>query len=125
MTVSGGVVYAIDRSGTLHMLDADSGKVLKKVNFGGLGQDGVTVAANKDGEMLILAATGDPAIVTALGLPRLVPEKAVAKEVMKETTKTEVETVNPISYAALGIGILLMLLAAVVFFRSKRGVSSK
>ena len=68
---------------------------------------------------------GDPALVTALGLSKLVPEKAVIKEVMKEASKTAVETVSPISYAALGIGILLMLLAAAVFFRSKKIVMSK
>ncbi len=120
ITISSGVVYAIDRSGILHMLDAESGKVLKKVSFGGLGQDGVTIAANKNGGMLILAATGDPAIVTALGLSKLVSEKAVTKEVMKETTKTEVETVSPISYAALGISVVILVIAGALFTRRKK-----
>ncbi len=46
--------------------------------------------------------------------------KEVVKEVPKETVRTvTVETISPISYAAIGIGVVLIVIAGVLFTRRK------
>ena len=46
--------------------------------------------------------------------------KEVPKEVIKEVTKTvTVETISPVSYAAIGIGVVLVVVAGVLFTRRK------
>jgi glucose dehydrogenase len=47
--------------------------------------------------------------------------KEVVKEVPKEVTKTvTVETISPLSYAAIGIGVVLVVIAGVIFSRRKK-----
>ena len=47
--------------------------------------------------------------------------KEVPKEVVKEVTKTvTVETISPVSYAAIGIGVVLVVIAGVLFTRRKK-----
>jgi hypothetical protein len=47
--------------------------------------------------------------------------KEVIKEVPKEVTKTvTVETINPISYAAIGIGVVFVVVGAVMMSRRKK-----
>ncbi len=47
--------------------------------------------------------------------------KEVPKEVIKEVTKTvTVETISPISYAAIGISIVILVVAGVLFSRRKK-----
>jgi len=43
--------------------------------------------------------------------------KEVIKEVPKEVT---VETISPISYAAIGIGVVLVVISGVLFSRKKK-----
>ena len=68
------------------------------------------------------------------GLPDKLPEpqvvtkevikevpKEVIKEVPKEVTKTvTVETISPISYAAIGIGVVMVVIGGVLFSRRKK-----
>ena len=74
----------------------------------------------------------------AFGLPDKLPEpqviikevpkevikevvKEVVKEVPKEVTKTvTVETVSPISYAAIGVSVVILVIAGVLFTRRKK-----
>lgn len=104
-TVSGGVVYALDREGILHMLDADNGLVLRRLFFDGVGQNGVSFGADKNGEMFLLVVAGDPAIVSAFSLPRSEIERRAIEE------KPPVEEVAE----AVGFTLLLVLGASAIF----------
>lgn len=47
--------------------------------------------------------------------------KEVVKEVPKEVTRTvTVETISPVSYAAIGVGVVLVVIAGVLFTRGKK-----
>ena len=47
--------------------------------------------------------------------------KEVPKEVIKEVTKTvTVETISPASYAAIGVGVVLVVVAGVMMSRRKK-----
>jgi glucose dehydrogenase len=87
-----------------------------------------------------------PGALTVFGLPDKLPEpqvitkevvkevikevvkevpKEVIKEVVKEVVRTEtktvtVETISPVSYAAIGIGVVLVVIAGVLFTRRKK-----
>lgn len=76
--VSGGVVYAIDRIGTLYMLDQETGELLRSIYFGGLGAAGVTIGMNPRGEMMLFIPSGGgeiivptPGMITAFALRNL------------------------------------------------------
>jgi hypothetical protein len=56
--VSGGVVYGVDAKGTLYMLDAGNGTLVRDVALPGPGTTGVSVAATKDGEMRLFVSIG-------------------------------------------------------------------
>ena len=60
-----------------------------------------------------------PQIVTKEVIKEIVKEviKEVPKEVVKEVT---VETISPISYAAIGIGVVLVVISGVLFSRRKK-----
>ncbi len=58
LVVSGGVVYGVDREGVLHMLDAESGTLLRREALGGAGTTGVSIAATKNGEMRLFVSVG-------------------------------------------------------------------
>ena len=73
--ISGGVVYAQDRIGTLYMLDEETGEELRTIYFGGLGAAGVTIGTNPLGEMMLFVPSGGgeiivptPGTITAFGL---------------------------------------------------------
>ncbi len=67
LAVSGGVVYAVDRSGTFYAVDAYTGRLLKSIRLGGVGQAGVSIGADSRGEMMLFVPVGN--IIAALGLP--------------------------------------------------------
>ena len=47
--------------------------------------------------------------------------KEVIKEVPKEVTKTvTVETISPVTYAILGVSVILVVIAGVLFSRRKK-----
>jgi glucose dehydrogenase len=58
VVVSGGVVYAVDRAGILYMVDAISGKLLRRISLGGLGAAGVSIATDIMGEPVLLVPAG-------------------------------------------------------------------
>lgn len=68
VAVSGGVVYAVDRSGTFYAVDAHTGQLLKRIRLGGVGQAGVSIGANSRGEMMLFVPVGT--MVAAFGLPQ-------------------------------------------------------
>ena len=76
VTVTGDVVYAVDRASVLYALDADTGELLRRVQWGGLGAGSVTVGATARGEVMLFVpsgggqvATNTPGIIAAFALP--------------------------------------------------------
>lgn len=61
--VSGGVVYAQDRIGTLYMLDEQNGQLLRTISFGGLGAAGVSIGQNPKGETMLFVPSGGGDII--------------------------------------------------------------
>ncbi len=58
LVVSGGVLYGVDTKGILYMLDAERGTLIRKVDLGGSGTTGVSIAATADGEMRLFVSVG-------------------------------------------------------------------
>ncbi len=48
IVVSGGVVYAVDRAGTLYALSQSSGTLLRSISLGGVGAAGVAIGEDID-----------------------------------------------------------------------------
>jgi outer membrane protein assembly factor BamB len=51
LTVSGNVVFGLDRSAILYMLDASNGALLREDHLRGHGSAGASIAATREGEM--------------------------------------------------------------------------
>ena len=138
-TVSGGVVYTSTTDGILRALDADTGKLLSQKSIGG----GLTVppviAADTKGKMMLFQlfgrafasiGTNVPGGVIAMGLPDKVPEpQVVTKEVIKEVTKevvkevpkqVTVEVISPVSYALVGVAVVVLVASTVLISRRKK-----
>ncbi len=145
--VSGGMVYFPSYDGNLYMLNADTGALVDKRSMVSTGL-GVrpTIAADADGKMKVFQILSSrvnfrgpfganvPGGVAALGLPDKLPEpqiitkevikevpKEVIKEVPKEVTKTvTVETISPITYVGIGVGIIGIVIGAVISRRRQK-----
>ncbi len=149
LMVSGGVVYAMAADGILYMVDAETGKLLSSKNFNVPTSVMPTMGATADGKMRLFLIQGGGGLllgspvegnIMALGLPDKLPEqqvitketiKGAPKEVLKEALKelpkdvlSEVaptqETLSPISYAVVGIGVIMLVVAGVLFTRRKK-----
>ncbi len=147
--VSNGVVYFnLPAEGTLYMLDADTGKVLATKYYGIATNVQPSIGATADGKIRVFQIIGGnavlggrfglgaqvPGALVALGLPdkpiepvikEVVKEVQVPKEVIKEVTKevtktVTVETVSPISYAIIGVGVVFLVIGGVLFSRRKK-----
>ena len=97
LTVSGKVLYAIDRVGTFYAIDVDTGKLLRSIPFNSFGSAGVGIGADARGNMMILVVTGGAelveersGVVAAFGLP-------------SETKRTNVSNTNEVALAALAV----------------------
>jgi len=79
ITTTGGIVFVPDRLGNVWAIEEETGKLLRKWDFGGLGGAGVSVGAAENGEMMLFIATGGAGefgqrttgILAAFGLPRV------------------------------------------------------
>lgn len=63
LTVSGGVVYAVDQPGTLYMLDADTGDLLNSISLDFSGDAGVSIGSTANGKMTLFVVTGTSELV--------------------------------------------------------------
>ncbi|MCS4538787.1 MAG: PQQ-binding-like beta-propeller repeat protein [Thaumarchaeota archaeon] len=146
LTVSGGIVFAYATDGNLKFLDAGTGKLLSERFFGIPVNVQPSLGATKDGKMRMFMHVGGgggstlgnglpvDGTLVAFGLPDKIPEpqvvtkevpkevvKEVIKEVPKEVVKTvTVETISPISYAAIGISVVILVIAGVIFTRRRK-----
>ncbi|MBI2938770.1 MAG: PQQ-binding-like beta-propeller repeat protein [Thaumarchaeota archaeon] len=63
ITVSGGVVYALDQPGYLWMLDADTGQLLRSIKLDFSGSAGVSIASDARGRMMLFIVVGASELV--------------------------------------------------------------
>jgi len=56
--VSGGVVYVVDRQGTLYLLNEQTGTLIKSWQLNGLGASGVSIGEDSHGDMMVFAPAG-------------------------------------------------------------------
>jgi quinohemoprotein ethanol dehydrogenase len=135
---SGGVVYTNAIDGFLRGHDADTGKVLFEKAIPSTSAVMPTMGADSDGKMrlfFIIGGAGSwrgpdtPGAIMTYGLPDKLPEpqvitkeviKEVPKEVIKEVPKeVTVETISPISYGIVGLGIAIAVVGIVLSRRKK------
>ena len=74
--VSGGVVYLVDRASVMYAVDVETGKELRRIQWGGLGGGTVTLCATARGDMMLFVPSGGgqvaantPGIIAAFKLP--------------------------------------------------------
>ncbi|MCS4538596.1 MAG: PQQ-binding-like beta-propeller repeat protein [Thaumarchaeota archaeon] len=142
LMVSGGLIWGSAVDGFNRAWDADNGKVLYEANLGISTVTQPTIAADADGKIKVfrivggwnwfgIANTGSsvPGALMVFGLPDSIPQpkeviKEVPKEIIKEVPKevvkeVTVETVSPVSYAIVGIGIIIAVVGIVMSRRKK------
>jgi outer membrane protein assembly factor BamB len=56
--VSGGVVYVVDRQGTLYLLNEQTGQLVRSWQLNGLGASGVSIGEDSRGNMMVFAPAG-------------------------------------------------------------------
>jgi len=147
--VSGGVVYVNSVTGYYYSIDAATGKVLNKIFIGAASFSQASIGKTSSGKSVLLLKSGGtaglgpylggaasgaiPGALLVYGLPDKIPEpqvitkevikevpKEVIKEVPKEVTKTvSVETISPISYGIVGLGIAIAVVGVVLARRKK------
>ncbi|MBM3897472.1 MAG: hypothetical protein FJ358_02965 [Thaumarchaeota archaeon] len=141
--VSGGLVWFAAVDGFQRALDADTGKVLFEANLGVSTVVQPTIGADSDGKIRLFRIVGGtnffgllpnlgsavPGALMAYGLPDTIPApkeviKEVPKEVIKEVPKevikeVTVETVSPVSYAIVGVGLIIAVVGIVASRRKK------
>ncbi len=143
VTVTGGMVFVPSTDTNLYTLDAETGKVLWKRPFGVTLAVHTVIAADASGKIKIIQNFGGqfslwgqnvPGAIAAFGLPDKLPEPQVVtkeivmkapKEVIREAAKElgvvqTVETISPISYAIVGVGVIMLVVAGVIFSRRKK-----
>jgi len=111
--VSGGIVFAIDRIGTLYMINEVNGELIRSIYFGGLGAAGVTIGTNPRGEMMLFIPSGGgeiiiptAGVISAFGLGKSTSSQG------QNTFSTETVYIA-VAIAVVSIGI------AVVSFRKR------
>lgn len=147
--VSGGIVWFAAVDGWSRGLDADTGEVLYEANMGTSSAVQPTVAADSNGDMKLFRVIGgrsirgigssQPGAIMAYGLPDQLPvpevvevvrevqvpvEVEVPVEVIREVPveviqEVEVQVISPISYVAIGVGVVLVVVAGILFTRRK------
>ena len=134
---SGGVIYWNGFDGKLRAVAADNGELLHEFKFGTALDTQPTIGQTADGQTRLLQGYGGrgltsqfpslrgsvPGALTAFGLPDQLPEgvsrEVEVREVVKEV-EVPVETISPISYVAIGLGVVLVVVAGVLFTRSRQ-----
>ena len=131
---TGGLVFPTPIDGHFRALDIKTGEVIfDQVMEPAVNQ--ATIGATKDGEMIILRTTGgsrtngallqavgntSPGGVIAYALPTQAMVEIVERVVeVEKIVEVEVETISPISYVVIGLGVILVVVSGVLYQRSK------
>ncbi len=137
---SGGLIFASGLNGGIYAIDAETGKPVWQKFLGTPMIIPPTIAADANGKMKLFQViggqgipqfgSGTPGAIIGFGLPDKIPEpqvvtKEIVKEVVKEVpkevvTQVTVETISPISYAVLGLGVVLIIVGGVLISRRRK-----
>ncbi|MDJ0274922.1 MAG: PQQ-binding-like beta-propeller repeat protein [Aigarchaeota archaeon] len=150
LTTSNGLVFVPLIDGTLRILDADNGRELKRLVFGGYIVQPPSIAADVDGKVKLFLAVGGapqiwgpqlPGFVVALGLPEVIAERTVIQErtfiqiqtqtqvitqlqtsvvTQVQTQVREVEVIPAWVYGTTGIAVIAAITAATIAIRGRR-----
>jgi glucose dehydrogenase len=112
LTVSGGVVYALDQPGYLYMLDADTGVLLRTVKLDFSGAAGVSIGANANGKMMVFVVIGTSELV--------VPTEGMVLAYALPDQTVEGEVTVPIVYAAVALVAVAVAYTAALFVILRR-----
>ena len=143
------LVFFSGVDGVSRALHAETGEVLHEFNIGQGSVVQPSIGADKDGNVMLFRTVGGanwfgfgnigvesvtPGAIFAFGLPDVIPEPLQAEiieverivevevvkevEVIKEVTVTE-EVISPISYVAIGLGVILVVVSGVLYSRTR------
>ena len=134
---SGDVIYWNGFDGKLRAVSASDGELLHIFNLGTALDTQPSIGQDANGKTLLLQSFGGrgltsqnpplrgsvPGAIMAFGLPDDLPE-GVSREVeIREiiiTEEVEVETINPISYVIIGLGVVLIVVSGVLYSRTRQ-----
>lgn len=124
IVVSGGVVYAVDRAGTLYAVSQSSGTLLRSISLGGVGAAGVAIGESLSGQMMVFVPAGGADIPTAtpgvlLGLT--VPQISTSGTV---TSIAAPANQNLLEAVTAGLAIVVVGLSLVILTRRSRTASA-
>lgn len=121
IVTSGGVVYAIDRAGYMYALNAETGQLLKRWSWGGLGAAGVTIGATARGQMYLLAPSGggqvgtnSAGVIVAFALPNGVSPGT------SPSPDQGLSVIGDIGLMAIAIVAVVIVLAIVMMMNSRK-----
>jgi len=115
VTVSGGVIYAVDRASVMYAIDQETGKEIRRIQWGGLGAGSITLGATARGDMMLFIPSGGgqvaantPGIIAAFKLP----EGATDSSAIIGTTNEII---------LLLIALITVISAIYIVFKIRRG----
>ncbi|HZW84886.1 MAG TPA: PQQ-binding-like beta-propeller repeat protein [Nitrososphaerales archaeon] len=112
--VSGGVVYVVDRQGTLYLLNEQNGQLIRSWQLNGLGASGVSIGEDSAGDMMVFAPAGGGDIPS--------PTAGVVVGFGLTASGGSASGFAPTLYegAAIGFGVAVVVLGFFYLFRRSR-----
>lgn len=111
LTVSGGVVYAVDQPGTLYMLDADTGELLSSISLDFSGDAGVSIGSAANGKMTLFVVIGTSELVN--------PTEGMVLAFALPDQISVGDSNMLIVYAALGVALVSIISAVFIILRKR------
>jgi alcohol dehydrogenase (cytochrome c) len=122
IVVSGGVVYAVDRAGTLYALSQNNGTLLRSISLGGVGAAGVSIGENLKGQMMVFVPAGGADIPTAT--PGVLLGLTVPLSTGTSTGPVS-NNQNLLEIATAALAIVVIVLSLLILTRRSRAVTPK
>ncbi len=110
--VSGGVVYVVDRQGTLYLLNEQTGQLIRSWQLNGLGASGISIGEDSSGNMMVFAPAGGGDIPT--------PTAGVVVGFALTGGGAESGPLSLYEGVAIGFGVAVVALSFVFLFRRGR-----
>ncbi len=111
LTVSGGVVYALDQPGTLYMIDADTGNLISSIPLDFSGDAGVSIGSAANGKMTLFVVTGTSELVY--------PTEGMVLAFALPDNISGGDSNMVIVYAAIAVAIISILFAVFIIIRKR------
>jgi len=111
ITVSAGVVYALDFNGIFHMINSDTGEEIDRLDLGASGTSGVSIASAANGEMMVFVVTG--------GEETLRPTDGIITAFALRGGGVPQGFSPTITYASIAIAIISTVFAMFIMFRKR------